>query len=249
MFKMDDPDGAANQNLMDGFGMDMDELHTMHVKEVFIACMLALFNTFTGLCVWIPALFGDTDVVVVSVRLLTWFFQSQLFTVDGEMCLVTQQELLGLLDSCEELPIDWGSGAGIDLILQTPFRPDRGHRFFVTRSEVWRELLSAEVDVTIELSPDAVAPKALGQIFGLQSTPAKPIGLGKLTPEIKKKLPAMGVEWWGDLFSQSVRDFFEVSSSQPFHVVNSNVEEGTQNGYESIRTRVRKALKKAKAAR
>lgn len=231
----------AAESLMMSLGMDFGKPQ----DDVITACLLSLFNTETGRCAWIPAAYEGVKVVVVSVALLRWFFEAnkEKYTVSGE-------DLSKYLQTCTEQDINWGSDAARDLLLQTPFKAVaenlRCSQFFVTPVSDWIKRLQnpgKEVDVSL----DVVVPKEFGHVLSVQKTCAKvpAIGVYKISAERKRVMPAMGVKWWGELFSESVREFFGISGE--VHVVDSKVKTGIQHEkYEVIRGRVRKAMKDAK---
>lgn len=224
-------------SLMMDLGLDFGK------DEVITACLLSLFNTETGRCAWIPAVYEGIKVVVVSVALLRWFFE-----VNKEKYTVSGQDLSKYLQTCTEQDINWGSDAARDLLLQTPFKAVaenlRCSQFFVTPVSDWEERLQnpgKEVDVSF------VVPKEFGHVLSVQKTCAKVPAMGsyKISAERKRVMPAMGVEWWGELFTESVREFFGVSGE--VHVVGFKVKTGVKHEkYEVIRGRVRKAMKEAK---
>lgn len=220
------------------------------IADLIIVCMLALFNTATGVCAWIPAVYGETKVVIVSVVLLNWFFESRCFTVNGREYTVSAEAIKFFFETFEKVKMDWTTAKCRDFLLQTPFRAgqenNRSNLFFVTSVEDWMERLQTAT-MELDVSVNIMVPKEFGHYLSFQNCRVPTLNNYRIPDEVKLIMPAMGVPWWGNLFSDVVLECFGVSANTGgFHIVNSKVVEGVQHEFSATKDRVREVVKQKK---
>lgn len=119
--------------------------------------MPAMFNFTTGYTGWVPAKYGTTDVVVVSMPIVRFSIQysspsmysSQNDNVDVKALFESQWKFMkekGV--KVKEVGIDVHSDRFEDMILQTPFKPadrrrqsENASNFFVVQANEWTVFL------------------------------------------------------------------------------------------------------------
>jgi hypothetical protein len=194
--------------------------------QYIVRSLSLAFDTVTGLCGWIPVTYLNQMVVVISEV----FFQNFLSGY------VLQHSIGEYFRSLNQVEVDWGSDEGFELVLKTPFFPcsKMSKRLHVVDFKSWREcLLLGEVG-NRTLTPLRIRSVesclSMGQQFADPANTKKRRRTEKkvrkyytIRADQKPSIPANGVEWWHDLFSPAILDFFSMGS-EACHVVHCKLD-------------------------
>lgn len=206
-----------------------------------LCCMYVtlLFDTTVGLCAWIPVFFG-VEVVIVSIPFLRWVVEKYpppMHSSSGQR--VNMKQLLMTQFSNETVDFDIHDRQFQNAILRTPFKPSNDPEdFLVVKANAWKQFLT----VVVASNSTANAFKctrfqqkeleiAAGKTLSVLPGNGKVFCWNKRVPEERKSsMPAFGFSWWRELFSSSVRKFFELGE-RPKHVVGvgAKVDSGVLN--------------------
>lgn len=212
----------------------------------------ALFNTVTGVCAWVPAVYEGQRVVIVSVPFLVWVFGNAGETNMNETKVKRFFGKLGedahpVFNGLDKvLQIDYNSEEFRNTLKTTPFKIPRKQRssnaddFFVVPLAGWMGLMrrqGGECDIN-----QMEANEKFGHWYAFHKNAYRNYrifeGL-KFTRLEQTKIPVMGVEWWGELFSPVVRECFGLEESECTHVIGwEKVVESKVPTYEEVKARV-----------
>lgn len=204
----------------------MDE----HTAQHMLMLLRGLFNTVTGVCAWTPTLYGEQKIVVVSVPFVIWFLElpgnvnvtaAQVRTFFGKDLHASRSPALSSLGN---LNVVYKSDEFRDAVLATPFKlPNNRNRyaedFFVAHMDEWMQLMSAHKNmINVVLDISVPVPEAIGQRMALGG---KRVRKKRYTVHKSQlhTIPAMGVEWWTELFSPTVKECFGIGDGEFVHVL------------------------------
>lgn len=177
------------------------------------------------------------EVVIVSMKCMAWmleFYLPQLHSSPGvspDKIIARFESVLGKQSEC--LEVDFQSEAFRDAVLQTPFRLGRRGRnanskmFFVCPARKWKNFLQTIVpqnqrQITVDQSRSKSALANFGQRYAFTDEKFKIMQWMYKIPQSKKAcIPAFGMKWWKESFSQSVRTYFE--TAECVHVASPDI--------------------------
>lgn len=87
-----------------------------------------MFNTLSGICGWVPALYQGQGVVIISLEVVNWFLSVPLvFTKNSTKHIVTVEDVEKFLRDkvCGGgfSDVNWSDRSFYDTLMQTPFQP------------------------------------------------------------------------------------------------------------------------------
>lgn len=191
-----------------------------------------LMNTKTGRMAWVPSMYGDAVVVVVSVPIVAHAMKG----------IVTEEKVRKFFGKgmtqkhdirLREAAVDYESDQFMDMLFGTPFRPSKKRQkhkkmFFVAESGFWRETFSGCV---MGLSGDDMlqcVPSGLIHNYRdvEQGYKVRELGYRMIAEKDKCRIPGFGRRWCVEWFSEAVVRFFQILPEQigKVHVVASEVE-------------------------
>lgn len=246
------------------------------LESKFYSKLPLLFNPLVGVACYVPVDFVDVSgivqkLVVISIAMMVWYF-----TKEVSMGL-DEAEVRSFFCSPTNFPRFWTKFDRRDfqsLILKTPFRPyavgkdskpnsltKNEERFVVTPLAEFQTLLERcceRYPILGNVTFKTKWPERAGQKYAFRARdwvdastgPISELGGLELSKTSKKLVPAMGVEWWKDLMTPSVKQVLEVCGKVPLSVSFETCEERQASAAQAVLDKVRrKKISKNKRAR
>lgn len=183
----------------------------------------SLFSTAAGVHAWCPTEYRGSNVVVVSLDFLTWFFgehsEDYLNSTEVRQCL--SEGIRFYNPGASQPSVDTESKDFVKCLSGTPFnlgnnKKSRSAKFYTTGTIQWMEMM---VNIkSVDVSLDVVVPTSISQTYAMNGKRIRAPGF-TLRAQDLVRVPAMGVEWWTELFSPAVKECFGLEDSECTHVV------------------------------
>lgn len=188
-----------------------------------------LFNTAERLCAWVPVWYG-MEVVIVSIPFLRWVIEHYsplMHSSSGQDVDVRELLMTQFQGETEKVDVDVKSRKFQNAILRTPFKPSKfDGDFFVVKADAWKMFL------TEIIASGCAANKfecSQFQLMSIERIAGSNISFmpgksniscwnKKITEKQKKYIPGFRFPWWNELFTASVRKFFDIRGEAK-HVV------------------------------